>query len=51
MADEGWALNSRWERDGGIPTQVLIAPGMEIVASSDETGWIDESMIEEYLPE
>lgn len=31
VADAGWALNNKFEKDGGIPTQILIAPGGEIV--------------------
>lgn len=31
VADEGWALNNKFEKDGGIPTQILIAPGGEII--------------------
>jgi hypothetical protein len=31
VADEGWQINNRFEKDGGIPTQVLLAPGAELV--------------------
>ena len=40
-------MNNRYEKDNGIPTSVLIAPGAELVAVDD---WQASSMIEEYLP-
>ncbi len=49
VADAGWAINNRYEKDNGIPTQILIAPGMEIVIG-DSPG-IDDATIESYLPE
>jgi hypothetical protein len=50
VADEGWAINNRFEKDNGIPTQWLLAPGMEVV-HGDLDGMVSESEIEEYLPE
>lgn len=47
IADEGWALNSRFEQDNGIPTVTLIGPGMEVIAVDS---WEAESMIEDVLP-
>jgi len=49
VSDAGWAINGRYEKDFGIPTQILIAPGMEIVVG--DSGFIEDATIEEYLPE
>lgn len=47
VADEGWAFNNKFEKDGGIPTQILIAPGGEIVKV--DQGYTDAD-IEAILP-
>lgn len=47
LADEGWALNSRFEQDGGIPTVTLLGPGMEIIVVDS---WNAEGEIEGVLP-
>jgi hypothetical protein len=31
LADPSWAINNRFEKDQGIPTQVLLAPGAKLV--------------------
>jgi hypothetical protein len=31
VADDNWTINNRFEKDGGIPTQVLLAPGAKLV--------------------
>lgn len=31
LADPNWAINNRFEKDHGIPTQVLLAPGAKLV--------------------
>ena len=31
VSDSGWAVNNRFEKDNGIPTQVLLAPGAKLV--------------------
>ena len=48
VADAGWSVSNRFEKDYGIPTFSLLAPGMEVVAVDD---WSSESMIPEVLPE
>jgi hypothetical protein len=48
VADEGWAVGSLYERDGGIPSQHLIGPGMEILAIDQFP--VSESDIEAALP-
>jgi hypothetical protein len=48
VADAGWAINNRYEQDFGIPTQVLLAPGAELVVVDE---MVSESQIEEILPE
>lgn len=47
LSDSNWGVSNRYEQDGGIPTQTLIGPGMEI-ALVDE--WVSESDIEAVLP-
>lgn len=48
VADEGWAIDNRFEQDGGIPTVTLLGPGMEVVAVDT---WEAESLIDGVLPE
>lgn len=35
LADQGWYVQSLFDKDGGMPTLVLFAPGMEVVAVDD----------------
>jgi hypothetical protein len=47
LSDSSWGVSNRYEEDGGIPTQTLIGPGMEIIHVDE---WISDSQIEEVLP-
>ena len=47
VADAGWAIESRYAQDNGIPSFTLLAPGAEVVAADDFGA---ESMIPDYLP-
>jgi hypothetical protein len=46
-ADAGWAVDGKYEQDGGIPTQVLLAPGDKVVVLDQEVSTDD---IEKNLP-
>jgi len=47
VADPNWTVSNRYEQDGGIPTQNLIGPGMEIILVDE---WVSDSDIEAALP-
>jgi len=46
-ADAGWAVDGQYEQDGGIPTQVLLAPGDKVTVLDQEVSTDD---IEKNLP-
>lgn len=47
LADSGWGVMSRFERDNYIPSHTLIAPGLEVV---ERDGNISEADIMAVLP-
>jgi hypothetical protein len=47
LSDSGWGISNRYEEDGGIPTQTLFGPGMEIILVDE---WVTDSDIEAALP-
>lgn len=47
LADPGWQISDRWEKDGYIPTVSLIGPGMEVKKVDSS---INENDIKNLLP-
>jgi hypothetical protein len=47
VADAGWNVTARYERDWGIPSFTLIGPGAEVIETD---GWISDADIEAALP-
>ena len=47
LSDASWGVSNRYEEDGGIPTQTLLGPGMEIILVDE---WVSDSDIEAALP-
>jgi hypothetical protein len=49
LADPSWAINNRFEKDGGIPTQILVGKGAELIKV--DGGEVTEAEIEAALAE